>query len=62
MDFAPTALATRSPSSTRSRAGGPFCENERLVGQIQPMPPSIVILARAAWSFTFCRYAASLLS
>ena len=59
MDVAPTALATRRPSRTRSRAGGPFFENDLLSGQMHPIPASSVMLCRAAWSFTFCRYAGS---
>ena len=34
----------------------------RLEGQMQPVPPSSTILARAAWSLTLARYPASRLS
>ena len=36
------------PSSTRSRAGGPFFANAWLVGQMHPVPPSIWMCSRSA--------------
>ena len=62
MAVAPMIFATRKPR-TMLLAGSPlFALKLPEVGQMQPMPASIAMPSRSAWSLTFLRYAGSRLS